>query len=87
MNDIERVDVLKHLILEIPLEKSNIIELKNKAEVHLERIRAALLELSAIKQRGKEAIKNLRAIDVSSTHHEVESRIKSIDYILKGEEK
>lgn len=83
MNEIERVDVLKHLILDIPLDKQNIIELRSKAEVHLEHIRTALTELAEIKQRAEEVKRQI--LDMNS--YGGKSVRNKIDYILKGETK
>ena len=56
-------------------------------DTDLQTIESALTELEEIKARGEQVIDNLRAVDVPSTHKEVQDRINSYNYILKGEKK
>lgn len=51
MTSKEMVEVLKHLILEVPLDRHNLSELKLKAEVYISKI---LEEINNLEQTQKE---------------------------------
>ena len=73
-----------HLVRESSMTFEQAFEALNY-DTDLQIIEKALNELAEIKARGEKVIENLLAVDVPSTHKEVQDRINSYNYILKGE--